>query len=145
MVWAQPSENQVGIGDGDLVSPAVAGRAGVCSGRLRTDRQGAATVQPGDGASAGAHCVYLDHGDADGVAPHRRAGCLLDASRTQGDVGGCSAHIEGNYVRVACLDSGMEGAPTTPPAGPLKMVRTGCSDASRAVILPPEDCMIRSP
>ena len=34
-------------------------------------------------------------------------------------------------------------APTTPPAGPLKMVLTGCSEASFVVMLPPEDCMIR--
>ena len=34
-------------------------------------------------------------------------------------------------------------APTTPPAGPLKMVFTGCSQASVVVMLPPEDCIIR--
>ncbi len=35
-------------------------------------------------------------------------------------------------------------APTTPPAGPLSTVLTGCSAAMRAVMLPPEDCITRS-
>ncbi len=32
-------------------------------------------------------------------------------------------------------------APTTPPAGPLSTVRTGSSAATRAAIIPPDDCI----
>src|SRR5262245_20474718 len=35
-------------------------------------------------------------------------------------------------------------APTTPPDGPDKIVRTGSRAASSAEMLPPEDCMTRS-
>ena len=34
-------------------------------------------------------------------------------------------------------------APTTPPAGPLRMVRTGSRADTRAEMLPPFDCMTR--
>ena len=36
-------------------------------------------------------------------------------------------------------------APTTPPAGPERIVRTGSSDAARAEMLPPDDCITRKP
>ncbi len=35
-------------------------------------------------------------------------------------------------------------APTTPPAGPESIVRTGSVAAARAEMLPPEDCITRS-
>ena len=35
-------------------------------------------------------------------------------------------------------------APTTPPDGPERIVRTGSSAAAVAEILPPEDCITRS-
>ena len=34
-------------------------------------------------------------------------------------------------------------APTTPPAGPERIVRTGSFAAASAEMLPPEDCMTR--
>src|SRR5579885_3607219 len=39
--------------------------------------------------------------------------------------------------RAACV------APTTPPAGPERIVRTGSSAATRAEMLPPDDCITR--
>ena len=49
----QPSQLQVRVRDGRLVSAAIAGRAGIGPGAFGPDTQGASRIQPGDGAPAG--------------------------------------------------------------------------------------------
>src|SRR2546428_7025866 len=88
-VGADPAEHQIGVGDGRLVAAAaVAGRARHRLGAVRPDAQGAAVVDPGDRAAAGADRVDVDDRDADrGAGEAGLAGDLRGAAEHQADVG----------------------------------------------------------
>ncbi len=101
------AKNEIGIGDGGAVATAVAGGAGNGSGGLRTDLQRTGSVHPRERAAACAGGVDVEHGHAD-----REAGDLaLGAGRglaggiEQSDVGGSSAHVEGEDA----IDAGGAG------------------------------------
>ena len=101
---AEPAEHQVGVGDGRPRAAAAVARRPRHGFRAHgPDAQGAAVVDPGDGAAAGA-----DGDDVDGGQPH---GDLPDAGRArrlraavadQADVGAGAADVHGDDVVGAC-------------------------------------------
>ena len=47
-------------------------------------------------------------------------------------------------IRLYPLRRATAAAPTTPPAGPERMVRTGSRAAALRVVIPPLDCMTKT-
>ena len=62
----QAAEKQIGVGDGGLGAAAVADGAGIGSGGFGADAESAGGVEAGEGASARADGVDVEHGHADG-------------------------------------------------------------------------------
>ena len=101
LVWIQPAEKQVGIGEGGFSAAfCVADGAWRRAGTLRSDTQEAAGVDPGDRTSAGADRPDVDHRRLDGHAElnleSRRSTHL--ASYEQADIGRCSSDVDGHDV-----------------------------------------------
>ena len=97
---AEVAEDHVGIGDGGLISPAIAGGSGAGSGAFGADPQGAAGIDRGDGAAAGADGVHVHHGHADGKAAEGVPGGDYRLLPDQRDIGGGAAHVEGDEISV---------------------------------------------
>ena len=67
-VGTQTAEHQVGIGDCCLGATfSIAGGAGLGTGRLRSNLQHAASVDPGNGTASCANGMHVDHWHCDGV------------------------------------------------------------------------------
>ena len=105
----QPSEQQIGIGDGGLrPPPGVAGRAWHRAGAAGAHIQGAVRLDPGDGAAAGPNRVNIElrHLKGKGVNPvvvRHPWGELADKR----DVGARPAHVERDDI----LEAGELGYP----------------------------------
>ena len=105
----EPAEHDIGVGDGRFgAAAAIADRARVGAGALRSDLQRADLVAPGDRAAAGADLDHVDHRHHDrmaaGIAADiiaRRHGRLAVAD--QACLGGGAAHVERDDVAVAEL------------------------------------------
>ena len=97
VVGMQAAKDEVGVGDGGAVAATVAGRTGNGSGGLRTDLERAGSIHPCERAAAGAGGVDVEHGHADGETGDLAlgAGRWLAGGIKQCDVGGGSAHVEG--------------------------------------------------
>ncbi len=90
----QPAEQQVGIRHRGLGAATVADRTRIRSSRFRTDAQGAAGIEAGDGTSPSAYSMNVEHGHA-----NREPGDLGLAAGAgfaiyQRNVGGGAAHVE---------------------------------------------------
>ena len=107
----EPAEHEIGVGHGRLgAAPAIGGRARVGAGAARADAKGAAAVDIGDRAAAGADRVDVDHRRqhriaADpGVAGGRLGKTPVD---DDADIGRGAADIEGDQP----IASGQRAAP----------------------------------
>src|SRR5215204_4134047 len=97
----QPPQNQIGIGDGDLLTTAViADRTGIGPGAPRTYTQQTAHVDPGDRAASSADGCEIDRRRGDGEAPlDLEVGRVRNfAVAHQTDVAGGTPHVEGNEI-----------------------------------------------
>ena len=92
----QPAEQQVGIRHRGLDAAAIADRTGIGSGRFGTDPQRSAGVEAGDGASAGAYSMDVEHGHADGEAGNLGLAAGAGFAINQRNIGGSAAHVEGD-------------------------------------------------
>ena len=92
----KPAEQQIGIRHRGLGAAAIADRAGIGSGRFRTDAKRSAGVEARDGASAGAYSMYVEHGHANGEAGNLGLAAGTGFAVNQRNIGGCAAHIEGD-------------------------------------------------
>ena len=90
----QSAEKQIGIRHRGLSAAAVADRAGIGSGGFGPDAERAGGVEAGDGTSARAHGVNVEHGHADGQAGNLGLAAGAGLTVHQRDIGGSSAHIE---------------------------------------------------
>lgn len=101
-VDAQPAEHQIGVGDRRLLSAeAVAHRARLGAGALRTDTQRTTGLDAGDAAAAGADLLNVNHRHlnrqpADIAADHRIAGHQHLTIMNNTGLGSGAAHIEGD-------------------------------------------------
>ena len=64
--WLQAAEKEIRVGHGRLRAASVADGAGIGSGGFGADAEYSGGVEAGEGASAGADGVDVEHGDADG-------------------------------------------------------------------------------
>ena len=90
----QPAEKQIGICHRGLGAATVADRAGIGSGGFGPNAQGSAGVEAGDGASAGAYGMYVEHGHADGEAGNLGLAAGAGLAVYQRNIGGSAAHVE---------------------------------------------------
>ena len=91
-VRGQAAEIEIGVGDGEPVAAAVAGRAGIGPGALGPHPQGAAGIEHGQGAAARPHGVDVEHGRLHRDAGHRGFHGQGRGAVEQRDVGGGAAH-----------------------------------------------------
>ena len=113
-IGEEPAEIEVGVGDGHLAPAAtIADRTGIGPGALRADAQRAAGVEAGDGTAAGADGVQVDHRHPYRPAGDDRLAAGGDRPRTEADVGGGAAHVEGQDPLMAGGPGGGEGADHT--------------------------------
>lgn len=135
------AEDEVGVGDGGLLAAAVAGWTGIGAGGLWTDLQRAGGVHPREGASPGAGCVDVEHGDADGKAFDLAfaGGWRFAAGVKKCNVGGCSTHIEGedliNAGGTGNAERADDAAGRAGEDGADGLARSGCGreDAARGL------------
>ena len=107
VIGMKTAEDEVGVGDGGAIAAAVARGAGNGSGGLRADLQRAGRVHPRKRAAACAGGVNVEHGHADRESGDLAfgAGGGLACGVEKSDVGGCSAHVEGEDA----IDAGSAG------------------------------------
>ncbi|MDW8207602.1 MAG: hypothetical protein RMJ43_07170 [Chloroherpetonaceae bacterium] len=92
-------EEDVGIGDGEVVSFAVGDGSGVGACAVGSDAEGSGGVDVCDGSSSGSDGVDVEHGDAEGDVAEGSGGsagavCVVEEC----DVGAGASHIEGDEV-----------------------------------------------
>ena len=139
----QAIEREVGVSDRYLLTAtAIAGRARCGSGALRSDHQGVAGIDPGDGATTGTDRIDLDLRRAIGVV----GDLLLAGDRhlqrlDQADIGRRATHVAGDDVGNAELAPRCTAA-ATPAAGPERTVEIGRRRARAAVATPPAEVMM---
>ena len=100
----QVAEHHIGVGHGRLLAALGVGRgSGIGAGRLRSDAQCLGELRHiGNRSAAGSHCPHVD-----GRRPNRHvgnAGFTAGARHSvldQRHVGGRTAHVEGEDIRVA--------------------------------------------
>ena len=92
----EATEKKIGVGDGGLGAAAVADGTGIGSGGFGADAENAGGVEAGEGASAGADGVDVEHGNADGEAGDLGVGGGVDFAFDEGNVGGGASHVEGD-------------------------------------------------
>ena len=100
----EPAQHQVGVGHGRLCAPeAVGRRPGTGAGALRPHPVGAAAVDMGDAAAAGADGGDVQHRHEHRVAadPGVPRGCFADPAVDHGaDIGAGAADVERDQPRV---------------------------------------------
>ena len=84
----------MGIGDGRLIAPPVAGRAGVRSRAFRADPEAAAIVETGDRSATGPHRFHLHGAQPQRDARKMRFMNVGHVSLDERHVGGRAAHVE---------------------------------------------------
>ena len=90
----QPAEQQIGIRHRGLGAAAITDRTGIGSGGFGPDPQRSAGVEAGDGASAGAYSMNVEHGYADGEAGNLGLAAGAGFAVHQRNIGGSAAHVE---------------------------------------------------
>src|SRR5690348_5441766 len=88
----------------------VADGTGIGPGGFGTDAENSGGVEAGEGASAGADGMDIEHGDADGKSGDVGVIGGLDFAFDQGDVGGGASHVEGDDAVEAAGAGGGGGA-----------------------------------
>ena len=100
LAGVQASEDEIGICDGRLLAAAcVADGTGHGAGAFGSDTEAAAGVYARQAAAAGADGVNVDDGQPQGEAGHFAFCSAGYAAGTEGDVGACAAHVEGDDTR----------------------------------------------
>ena len=124
VIGVKAPEDEIGIGDGGSIASTVTGGSGIGAGGLWPDLQGSRGIDPGQRPAARAGGVNVEHGDADGQSAYLAfdGGRRLARGIEQRNVSRCAAHVEAEQA----FDAGARAtlsAPTTPPAGPDRIVR----------------------
>ena len=98
----EAAQNHLRISYGRLLAAfAIAGRAGIGAGRARADAKGAAFIDIGDGAAAGANRRQIDHRREDGIAAHHGVARVHDAHFAawhDTDIGRSATNIDRNQI-----------------------------------------------
>ena len=128
-VGVDPAEDDVRVGQRRLLAAlAVAAGPGRRARAARPDAEGAAFVDVGDRAAAGADRVDVDHRHEQRVAGDpgvARRGLADAALGDDADVGGRAAHVEGDQALAAGQSRPPRAPPSTPAAGPERSSVTG--------------------
>ena len=102
IVLVEPAEHHIGVGDGRLFAAApIRGRPRHRAGAARADPKGAALIDIGDRAAAGADGVNVDHRQQQREARNRgaaRVGFGKTALDHDADVGAGAADVEGDEL-----------------------------------------------
>ena len=130
----RPSTTWASVIVGVVAAAAVAGRPRARAGAARADAEGAAVVDVGDRAAAGADRVHVEHRHEQRVAadPGVPRGCLADAPLGDDpDVGRRAAHVERDQPAAAGRAAPAHWPPRMPAAGPgQQQGRPGVSAAA---------------
>ena len=95
LIRRQSAKDDVGIGDGGRGAPlAIAGGSGPRARGGRTDKQGPAGVEAGEGPSTGPNGMHGNHGHGHGIGANAALMGELGGAVDQGDVRGRAAHVE---------------------------------------------------
>ena len=108
-IGLQLAEHDIGVGDGERAAAAVAGRAGIGAGRIRTGAE-AAGLEMQDRAAAGGDRVDAHHRRADAHAGDFGVEGALIVAVIVGDVGRGAAHVEADDLLEAGQLGGLDHA-----------------------------------
>ena len=143
---SRPSTTLASVTVGCGAAAAVGGGAGHGAGAARPDAEGAAMIDVGDRAAAGADRVDVDHRQQQREAGDRgaaRVGLGKAAVDDNADVGAGSADVEGDQACAVRSSSPTQAPPSTPAASPDSSVITGRSATMAGVATPPFEAITR--
>ena len=91
---AQPAEKKIRVGHGGLGTAAIADRTRIGSGGFGPDAQCSAGVEAGNGTTARAYGVYIEHGHTNRKTGDFGVAAGAQFAVYQRDIGGSPAHVE---------------------------------------------------
>ena len=136
---AEPSEDQVRVGDRRRRAPTVAGGPRIGPRASGSDAQRAGTVAPRDRFPARAHRAHLDHRRAE-RKPRDRAECHPRALLDEHRVGRSAAHVEGEDAAIPETTRERLRGSAPPARGRREPCGRASAAAARGVAVVPSDC-----
>ena len=121
-----------------------ANRTWLGTGRLGAYAKKASLIKSGERTAACSNRMDIKHGNTNRNTSDVRLTSELGTAPARvekKDIRGRSSHIDTDHSDLFQSAVAIFEAPTTPPAGPDNIVRTGSAAAVPAEIIPPEDCM----
>ncbi len=114
VIGVQPAEVKVRVRHCDAAPFAVADRAGIGAGALRSNLQRTARVNPGYRSASGSDGVDVDHGNTDRAVGDDGLAGDPDLPFAQGHVGRSTSHVERQDAPVTCAARGLPGPHHSP-------------------------------